>query len=270
MRADYVGCMKTGPIQTDPQWKWHEPQHEVLGSSSYFTHAWGSLYILSGRVAGYLSQLPPGMLRFFANEGGTPADWARSSAQAWLRHARSLRWQLMKQRRCCADVTVGSWMLALNVTHLDDRRLCEVRRLVACNLWLALSCPMLSLHACSASAACLELSDGQQGMSLLCVCSPTAPQPLWQSTTTPPAPGCATQRRPCARCMLTPHALLWRWTLPPSSCPRSSRFSASCTTGSGSRAASLCHCAVRVASRAQASACQLRVSMRLHERCSDV
>lgn len=24
-----------------------------------------------------------------------------------------------------ADVTVGSWMLAFNVTHFDDRRLCE-------------------------------------------------------------------------------------------------------------------------------------------------
>ena len=27
--------------------------------------------------------------------------------------------------RACADVTVGSWMLAFNVTHFDDRRLCE-------------------------------------------------------------------------------------------------------------------------------------------------
>ena len=27
----------------------------------------------------------------------------------------------------CPDVTVGSWMLAFNVTHLDDRRLCQVR-----------------------------------------------------------------------------------------------------------------------------------------------
>ena len=67
--ADYVGCMKTGPIQTDPHYRWHEPQHEVLGSAGYFTHAWGSLYIVSGRVAGYLASVPPGMLRFFANEG---------------------------------------------------------------------------------------------------------------------------------------------------------------------------------------------------------
>ena len=26
---------------------------------------------------------------------------------------------------CGADVTVGGWMLAMNVTHLDDRRMCE-------------------------------------------------------------------------------------------------------------------------------------------------
>ena len=28
--ADYIGCMKTGPIQTDVHYRWHEPQHEVL------------------------------------------------------------------------------------------------------------------------------------------------------------------------------------------------------------------------------------------------
>ena len=29
------------------------------------------------------------------------------------------------ERMWPADVTIGSWMLAMNVTHLDDRRLCE-------------------------------------------------------------------------------------------------------------------------------------------------
>ena len=42
---------------------------QVLGSSNYFTHAWGSMYILSGRVAAQLAAMSPGMLRFFANEG---------------------------------------------------------------------------------------------------------------------------------------------------------------------------------------------------------
>ncbi len=28
-------------------------------------------------------------------------------------------------RACCADVTIGSWMLAFNTTPYDDRRMCE-------------------------------------------------------------------------------------------------------------------------------------------------
>ncbi|KAK9803488.1 hypothetical protein WJX73_007726 [Symbiochloris irregularis] len=90
IHADYIGCMKTGQIMKDARYRWHEPQHEVLGSATYFTHTWGSFYILSGRIAGVLATIQPGTLRYFANE----------------------------------DVTVGSWMLALNSTHMDDRRMC--------------------------------------------------------------------------------------------------------------------------------------------------
>ena len=91
MAADYVGCMKTGPIYTEPNYRWYEPQHAVLGSTSYFTHCWGSVYVLSGRAADAISAIPPAQLRFFANE----------------------------------DVTVGAWMLALDMVHYDDRRLCD-------------------------------------------------------------------------------------------------------------------------------------------------
>ncbi|GAB4819945.1 hypothetical protein N2152v2_006991 [Parachlorella kessleri] len=93
IHADYVGCMKTGTVIKSPQQRWYEPQHAIFGGSDswYFTHAWGPIYVLSGRVAEYLAAQRPGSLRFFNNE----------------------------------DVTVGSWMLALNVTHFDDRRLCE-------------------------------------------------------------------------------------------------------------------------------------------------
>eukprot|EP00887_Chlorella_sp_A99_P000226 scaffold13.g226.t1 len=69
IRADYVGCMKTGQargqgagrgqwIIKSPRYRWFEPQHVLLGGGSYY-------------------------------------------------------------------VTIGSWMLAFNVTHYDDRRLCE-------------------------------------------------------------------------------------------------------------------------------------------------
>lgn len=88
--ADYIGCMKRGPIFKTPNMKWYEPQHSLIGDN-YFTHCWGTTYVLSGRAAAMIGGVNPQNLRFFANE----------------------------------DVTVGAWMLALNVHHLDDRRLCE-------------------------------------------------------------------------------------------------------------------------------------------------
>mmetsp|Transcript_17052 Transcript_17052/g.50903 ORF Transcript_17052/g.50903 Transcript_17052/m.50903 type:complete len:344 (+) Transcript_17052:252-1283(+) len=89
--ADYVGCMKTGAIQTNSRMRWYEPQHVLLGGKSYFAHTWGSIYVLSGAAATLLNALPPTRLRYLSNE----------------------------------DVTVGSWMLAMNVSHFDDRRMCE-------------------------------------------------------------------------------------------------------------------------------------------------
>lgn len=62
--------MKTGDIFTKPEFRWYEPQHVLLGSKSYFAHAWGTAYVLSGHTATFLSQLQPGSLRFFMNEGG--------------------------------------------------------------------------------------------------------------------------------------------------------------------------------------------------------
>ena len=88
--ADYIGCMKTGDIQRDPAFKWYEPQHAVLGDASYFAHTWGSLYILSQKAVEGMTSIDAYMLRHLANE----------------------------------DVTVGLWMLALDMTHYDDRRLC--------------------------------------------------------------------------------------------------------------------------------------------------
>ncbi len=66
---DYSGCQKQGEVFNDPRIKWYEPQFSLLGSQ-YFTHVWGSSYVVSGRAAQALASLPPGMLRFFNNEGG--------------------------------------------------------------------------------------------------------------------------------------------------------------------------------------------------------
>lgn len=66
--TDYIGCMKQGEVFSDVSVKWYEPQHSLLGGH-YFTHVWGSSYVVSGRAAAAITTLPVGLLRFFANEG---------------------------------------------------------------------------------------------------------------------------------------------------------------------------------------------------------
>lgn len=66
--TDYGGCMKQGDVFHDPRYKWYEPQWALLGKE-YFTHVWGSSYVVSGTAAQVLTSLPHGMLRFFNNEG---------------------------------------------------------------------------------------------------------------------------------------------------------------------------------------------------------
>lgn len=64
--------MKTGTVFRDPYLRWYEPQHSLIGGESYFTHAWGSIYVLSGHAASTLaliSSAAPTGLRFFSNEG---------------------------------------------------------------------------------------------------------------------------------------------------------------------------------------------------------
>lgn len=80
--ADYIGCMKTGQVFRDPHLRWFEPQNSLIGGKSYFTHAWGSVYVLSKHAASILATLSsaaPQGLRFFINEG--PAS---IHSPAWL------------------------------------------------------------------------------------------------------------------------------------------------------------------------------------------
>ncbi|KAJ0500554.1 putative galactosylxylosylprotein 3-beta-galactosyltransferase [Helianthus annuus] len=81
----YIGCMKKGPVFTDPKLKWHEPLGYMLGKE-YFLHAYGPIYALSADVVASLVAF-----RMFSNE----------------------------------DVTIGAWMLAMNVTHENNRQLCQ-------------------------------------------------------------------------------------------------------------------------------------------------
>uniref|UniRef100_A0A7N1A6R0 Hexosyltransferase n=1 Tax=Kalanchoe fedtschenkoi TaxID=63787 RepID=A0A7N1A6R0_KALFE len=86
----YLGCMKKGPVFTDPKLKWYEPQSSLLGNE-YFLHAYGPIYALSADVVSSLVALRNNSFRMFSNE----------------------------------DVTIGAWMLAMNVKHENDKSLCS-------------------------------------------------------------------------------------------------------------------------------------------------
>lgn len=86
----YIGCMKKGPVVSDPNMKWYESSWGLLGNE-YFMHASGSLYALSSEVVGGLATAKNDSLRMFDYE----------------------------------DVTIGSWMLAMNVKHEDNRAMCD-------------------------------------------------------------------------------------------------------------------------------------------------
>ncbi|XP_078170244.1 putative beta-1,3-galactosyltransferase 13 isoform X2 [Carex rostrata] len=52
----YIGCMKKGPVFTDPKLKWYEPLSPLLGRE-YFLHAYGPIYALSADVVASLVAL---------------------------------------------------------------------------------------------------------------------------------------------------------------------------------------------------------------------
>ncbi|XP_020231374.1 probable beta-1,3-galactosyltransferase 14 [Cajanus cajan] len=85
----YLGCMKKGPVFTDPKLKWYEPLSNLLGKE-YFLHAYGPIYALSADVVSSLVALKNNSFRMFSNE----------------------------------DVTIGAWMLAMNVNYENNHELC--------------------------------------------------------------------------------------------------------------------------------------------------
>ncbi|BBN04054.1 hydroxyproline O-galactosyltransferase HPGT [Marchantia polymorpha subsp. ruderalis] len=86
----YVGCMKSGEVFSEPNQRWYEPEWWKFGDEkSYFRHAAGQIYGLSRALAQYIA-INSAILHEYSNE----------------------------------DVTVGSWMIGLEVDHVDERRLC--------------------------------------------------------------------------------------------------------------------------------------------------
>ncbi|CAL1370476.1 unnamed protein product [Linum trigynum] len=88
----YIGCMKKGPVITDPKLKWYEKSGHLIGNE-YFLHAYGPIYVLSAEIVASLAVARNNSFRMFSNE----------------------------------DVTIGSWMLAMDVKHEDNRAICDPR-----------------------------------------------------------------------------------------------------------------------------------------------
>lgn len=86
----YAGCMKSGDVIAEDGQRWYEKEWWKFGDGkSYFRHAAGQLYIFSRAVAQYI----------YVNR-----DYLHPYAHE--------------------DISVGSWMIGLDVQHVDERRLC--------------------------------------------------------------------------------------------------------------------------------------------------
>ncbi|KAH1113180.1 hypothetical protein GLYMA_04G254100v4 [Glycine max] len=87
----YIGCMKSGPVLSRKDVKYHEPEFWKFGEegNKYFRHATGQIYAISKDLATYISINQP-ILHKYANE----------------------------------DVSLGAWFIGLEVEHIDDRNMC--------------------------------------------------------------------------------------------------------------------------------------------------
>ncbi|KAI4337754.1 hypothetical protein L6164_016131 [Bauhinia variegata] len=87
----YIGCMKSGPVLSRKDVKYHEPEYWKFGEegNKYLRHATGQIYAISKDLATYISINQP-ILHKYANE----------------------------------DVSLGAWFIGLEVEHIDDRSMC--------------------------------------------------------------------------------------------------------------------------------------------------
>ncbi|XP_024524441.1 probable beta-1,3-galactosyltransferase 4 isoform X2 [Selaginella moellendorffii] len=87
----YIGCMKHGAVLSQKGGKYYEPEFRKFGGDGnrYFQHATGQLYGISQDLAAYILANKD-ILHRYANE----------------------------------DVSLGAWLIGLNVKHINDRSLC--------------------------------------------------------------------------------------------------------------------------------------------------
>ncbi|KAF8400591.1 hypothetical protein HHK36_013890 [Tetracentron sinense] len=88
--GSYMGCMKSGDVITEEGKPWYEPDWWKFGDAkSYFRHAGGPLFILSKNLARYIN-INSASLQTYAHD----------------------------------DISVGSWMMGLEATYIDDNQFC--------------------------------------------------------------------------------------------------------------------------------------------------
>ncbi|XP_021840060.1 hydroxyproline O-galactosyltransferase HPGT1 isoform X1 [Spinacia oleracea] len=86
----YMGCMKSGEVFSEPNQKWYEPEWWKFGDGkSYFRHASGKIFVVSQALAKFVS-INRSKLRTYAHD----------------------------------DVSVGSWFIGLDVSHINERKFC--------------------------------------------------------------------------------------------------------------------------------------------------
>lgn len=86
----YIGCMKSGPVFSEPGHKWYEPDWWKFGDkSSYLRHASGEMYVISQALAKFIS-INRSILRSYAHD----------------------------------DVSAGSWFVGVDVKHIDEAKFC--------------------------------------------------------------------------------------------------------------------------------------------------
>ncbi|CAH9083350.1 unnamed protein product [Cuscuta europaea] len=88
--SSYIGCMKSGEVVSEEGKAWYEPEWWKFGDEkTYFRHASGSLFMLTKDMAQYIN-INSASLKAYAHD----------------------------------DISVGSWMMGLQTTYIDDSRLC--------------------------------------------------------------------------------------------------------------------------------------------------
>ncbi|XP_062098069.1 hydroxyproline O-galactosyltransferase HPGT3-like isoform X2 [Humulus lupulus] len=100
--SSFIGCMKSGDVVAEEGKPWYEPEWWKFGDEkSFFRHASGSLLILSKSLAQYV-YINSASLKTYAHD----------------------------------DVSIGSWMMGLQATYIDDNRFCcgSVRQDKVCSL----------------------------------------------------------------------------------------------------------------------------------------